>query len=203
MLHVPPRGDRTRHLAGVFTRCQATGFEVVQVQIWAPGVLASEEPDLRGAVEEMRTASGGLEDPHPPLVWPSWLPPLEPVEQVRYTRWTARITGWPVPCMKSRTYMCSDRPGTQEIGAIRLRPMPVPTTRIDDDPGAGSVPLIPVLPGMAVDAAVFAVPWMLFLVAAPAARRAVRRRRGRCAQCGYDLRATPADDPCPECGDRS
>jgi hypothetical protein len=201
VLHVPPQGDRTRPLSGYFNRAQGTGFDVVQIVVSVPGVLSSEETDLRGALDEMRK-TGGLDAQSPPLIWPAWLPPLEPVEQLRYTRWTARITGWPMPCLKSRTYMCSDRPGTQEVGAIRLQPIPAPTTRIVDDPGAGSVPLIPLLPGMLVDAAVFAIPWMLILLAAPAARRAVRRRRGRCAECGYDLRATPADDPCPECGDR-
>jgi len=31
-------------------------------------------------------------------------------------------------------------------------------------------------------------------------RRRLRRRRGRCVECGYDLRAHPAGRRCPECG---
>ena len=31
-------------------------------------------------------------------------------------------------------------------------------------------------------------------------RRHLRRRRGHCPGCNYDLRATPAGAPCPECG---
>lgn len=53
------------------------------------------------------------------------------------------------------------------------------------------------------------VPW-LYVVAVGAlgpmswwlaAVRAKRRRfKGLCGRCGYDLRATPTDQPCPECG---
>ena len=37
-------------------------------------------------------------------------------------------------------------------------------------------------------------------------RSIVRRRRkpaGLCIECGYDLRATPPDAPCPECGEHA
>jgi hypothetical protein len=67
------------------------------------------------------------------------------------------------------------------------------------------LPLGIIWPGFAINTVFYAaVLWVLF--AAPGAvRRFVRRRRGRCTRCGYDLRghalAGPsADLRCPECG---
>lgn len=59
------------------------------------------------------------------------------------------------------------------------------------------LPLRPVWPGFAVNAAFYAgVCWSL--LATPGfVRRWSRRRRGRCAACGYDLSGLEA---CPECG---
>jgi hypothetical protein len=60
-------------------------------------------------------------------------------------------------------------------------------------------------PGRAGRAASIPTGWLLALAALPPAgwirrrvRRAVRRARGRCPDCGYDLRASPGR--CPECG---
>lgn len=48
-----------------------------------------------------------------------------------------------------------------------------------------------------------AAAWWLLLVAPGMSRRALRRRRGLCPTCAYDLRVTPAGSPCPECGSTS
>ncbi len=53
--------------------------------------------------------------------------------------------------------------------------------------------------GLLADSAIFAGAWALLLFAPGAARRALRRRRGLCLGCGYDLRAAAAGR-CPECG---
>ena len=50
--------------------------------------------------------------------------------------------------------------------------------------------------------------WLLLLLGFPLPavayarwqRTRGRRRRGECLACGYDRRATPGGDPCPECG---
>lgn len=56
--------------------------------------------------------------------------------------------------------------------------------------------------GLCIDTLFYAaVLWTLFF--APAfLRRVVRRRKGRCLRCGYDLRASDGA-PCPECGWKS
>ena len=59
------------------------------------------------------------------------------------------------------------------------------------------IPLVPLWPGFAIDTLFYAgVSWPL-LFGPFALRRAVRRRRGRCPYCGYDLAGLAG---CPECG---
>ena len=63
-----------------------------------------------------------------------------------------------------------------------------------------TLPLSPIWPGFAVNTAFYAAPlWLLFAVMPRAVRRHLRRRRGRCLKCGYDLRGDLAGG-CPECG---
>ena len=41
--------------------------------------------------------------------------------------------------------------------------------------------------------------WLLLLAGPRALRRHIRRKRGRCVKCGYDLHGE-LDAGCPECG---
>jgi hypothetical protein len=60
-------------------------------------------------------------------------------------------------------------------------------------------PLRPIWPGFLANTAFYAVSlWLLFL-GSGTVRRSLRRHRGRCPACGYDLRGT-AHERCPECG---
>jgi hypothetical protein len=62
------------------------------------------------------------------------------------------------------------------------------------------VPFLPLYRGLAINLLWFSLLWFILLTVASFARRSLRRRRGLCPACAYDLRATPAGSPCPECG---
>jgi hypothetical protein len=61
------------------------------------------------------------------------------------------------------------------------------------------LPLRPIWPGSAINVALFTMVWLASHVVVTTARSTVRRRRGRCPCCGYDLRHR-ARTACPECG---
>ena len=62
-----------------------------------------------------------------------------------------------------------------------------------------TVPLRPIWPGFAINTIFYAaILWMLWL--SPfVVRRVIRRKRGHCIKCGYDLRGAE-HEVCPECG---
>lgn len=63
-----------------------------------------------------------------------------------------------------------------------------------------TLPTRPLWPGFTADAAVFAAAWFLALFIPGPLLRTIRRRRGLCAHCAYNLRGLPANPVCPECG---
>ncbi len=61
------------------------------------------------------------------------------------------------------------------------------------------VPLRPLLLAFAVNSLFYAIVSASVLASIVALRRVIRRRRGRCIKCGYDLRGAE-HEVCPECG---
>lgn len=124
--------------------------------------------------------------------------PLLPGQTQRTTKVDFVEAGWPMPAMYGAF--------PHEPDAVDLR-----RTAIHFDRGASGtqddviLPLVPILPEFAMEAAgAGALFWVLSL-ALRRTRRAIRRRRGRCPECAYDLRGGRTGSPtsplgCPECG---
>ncbi len=64
------------------------------------------------------------------------------------------------------------------------------------------LPLRPIWPGFAINTIFYAAILWLLTLGPLTARRMIRRKRGHCIKCGYDLRGTSegASGGCPECG---
>lgn len=84
------------------------------------------------------------------------------------------------------------------LEGISLDPPPAPGTFATSIPRTLPVRLI--LIGFVVDSAGFSTAWWALFITIGALRRQVRRRRGRCAACGYDRQSIESTRPCPECG---
>jgi hypothetical protein len=63
----------------------------------------------------------------------------------------------------------------------------------------GALPVVPILRGFALDTAFYAAIAFTLWSAPGAIRRRLRRARGRCPACGYDLKGSMSA-VCPECG---
>jgi len=65
--------------------------------------------------------------------------------------------------------------------------------------GHRALPLRPIFPGFVVNTLFYAAMWFGIFFGVAAVRRFIRKKRGRCVKCSYDLRGE-LDKGCPECG---
>jgi len=72
-------------------------------------------------------------------------------------------------------------------------------TRRNIDTIPRTLPYRPIWPGFAINTIFYAVILWLLTLAPFSARRIIRRKRGLCIKCGYDLRNVE-HEKCPECG---
>jgi ankyrin repeat protein len=138
--------------------------------------------------------------------------PAPPWSVLRYAEPPERAlreqaTGWPMLAMYSRREYTSHEVAysvdsiwfdeTERIGSIGVAARK-PHTAADYQ----TLPLIPMWRGFAVNTALACVSWLVvlrMLVLPRAVWRWWRRRAGRCAGCGFDLRFTSSAQ-CTECG---
>jgi hypothetical protein len=123
-----------------------------------------------------------------PLTSPQRLPRLDlsRTHEAQYSSY-----GWPMRAMFLEVWGSG---GDSRTTPYRSNGIRLPTADPD------YLPIRPLGVGFTVNTLLYAVVLWLFLFAAPrTVLRQLRRKRGRCLECGYDLRGD-LDAGCPECG---
>ena len=118
--------------------------------------------------------------------------------------------GWPIRCWQYETWCDWVHPtGTGDAGYYRFDGQPQPTywsyglplefDRFGFEPRCGKrLPVHLIWPGFAVNTVFYALILWLLIPGPFVLRRIIRRKRGRCPKCGYDLRGDLSGG-CPEC----
>ncbi len=139
--------------------------------------------------------------------WASDLAPLEPPESSWSDDAAVESAGWPAVAMRTRYDVEWRRvaglhplqPSIRITEGILLTPKAA-ARRADLLYTTKALPLRPIWPGFAINTLFYAAILWLLTLGTFTARRMIRRKRGRCIKCGYDLRGTSGGEVCPECG---
>lgn len=145
-----------------------------------------------------KTSRGRSRGPLPESLRPDWIDREGKWRKdANIEMWVAEARGWPMPALWSKPrvwYEALDgtRPKLAPEGAIEL---PLSPFGSGGSATAKVLPLRPIIGGFLINTLFYTPIWLgLFF-----GLTAVRRRRGRCPQCGYDLRRE-LENGCPECG---
>lgn len=106
-----------------------------------------------------------------------------------------QAAGWPLLCLRLTSSKFFGDGRASRYSKMRGR-LELPWF---EPPWRNTVPYQPIWPGFVINTIFYAAILWLLSLGPFTARRMIRRKRGRCIKCGYDLRATSGGS-CPECG---
>jgi hypothetical protein len=124
------------------------------------------------------------------MVWPSWAQRAPPTPGP-IVNLSVAASGWPMLSLGATSWVNQIPLGREVRGGLRFKSSP-PWTN-------GVLPLTPLWPGSLVDVSLYSALWWCLITGLVLARIRLRRRRGLCPACAYDLRHDHASG-CPECG---
>lgn len=105
------------------------------------------------------------------------------------------LRGWPMHALWCAPEETVEAVKHEARFGIALESMPVTTGW---QPRLATLPLAPLWTGFAIDTLLYAAMWFLPIFSFVRIKRFIRRRRGRCVMCGYQLKDISAG--CSECG---
>jgi len=124
-------------------------------------------------------------DAAPPMAWAVF----ELVQDAR---------GWPVPALWCEWDLSGNHLTASTVrGGLPLAQRRGGLARADT---VRALPYRPIPLGLTADTLLFALAWSALLFALRALRTRLRRHRGLCVTCAYNLAGLPHNSPCPECG---
>ena len=145
----------------------------------------------------------------PPDLIPSWStisPEIDLGPPVVFDNQIQDARGWPLLSMRCTFLRTGAKPGPitgrEVVGGYELPPRSwtrglIPGTKLR------ALPYIPIPLGFVVNTLFYAAFIGISITGALAGRRVIRRARGHCIKCGYDLRGASGGGGggvCPECG---
>jgi hypothetical protein len=177
----PPRGSWVERLAQRARILMMTPEQVREILLSSREQMRQQRPGYQ--VRHERPRWGTFAQPDPP----------EPHANIG-ADW---FFGWPRHCLwfQARGTVFDNTVRNPELrGAMLWSGAPSAVTY-----DFRALPLRLIWPGILINSIFYAALWMMTLIAPGMLRRRWRRRCGRCAACGYDLRGQ-IEARCPECG---